>query len=79
MKLPGWFAVETPIGDYNPDWAIVKTDADGTERLYMIRESRPPRNLDALRPIEQLKIQLAERHFDAIEVAHDVISDPDQI
>jgi len=79
IKLPGWFVVDTPIGDYNPDWAIVKTDGDGAERLYLIRESKPTRNLDALRPIEKLKIQLAEKHFDAIQVDYDVISEPDQL
>ena len=79
IKLPGWFVVDTPIGDYNPDWAIVKTDADGTERLYMIRESKPNRNLNELRPIEKLKIELAQRHFEAIKVNYDVMDDPDQI
>jgi type III restriction enzyme len=79
VKLPGWFVVETPIGNYNPDWAIIKTESDGSERLYLIRESKPTRNLDELRPIEKLKIQLAEKHFEAIEVDYDVVDEPDQI
>jgi type III restriction enzyme len=79
MKLPGWFVVDTPIGTYNPDWAMVKTESDGSERLYLIRESKPTRNLDELRPIEKLKIQLAEKHFEAIEVDYGVVSEPDQV
>src|SRR5437868_217914 len=37
VKLPGWFKIETPVGTYNPDWAIVKHD-DGM--LYLVRETK---------------------------------------
>lgn len=79
IKLPGWFEVETPIGGYNPDWAIVKAEADGTERLYLIRESKPTTDLEELRPLEKLKIELARKHFDAIGVDYSVIDGPDQL
>ena len=36
VKLPDWFKVETPVGTYNPDWAIVK-HAD--ETIYLVRET----------------------------------------
>src|SRR5690606_5337087 len=39
MKLPARFKVPTPVGHYNPDWAIVKQE-DGRERLYLIRETK---------------------------------------
>ena len=37
VKLPSWFKIETPIGTYNPDWAIVK---QGDEKLYLVRETK---------------------------------------
>jgi type III restriction enzyme len=40
VKLPSWFKVETPIGTYNPDWAIVKQPG-AEEKLYLIRN--PPK------------------------------------
>ena len=51
VKLPAFFKVPTPIGSYNPDWAIVVDypDDDG-ERLYLVRETKDTTNLDELRP-----------------------------
>jgi len=40
LKLPGGFEIDTPVGKYNPDWAIVKHD---DETLYLVRETRAPR------------------------------------
>ena len=40
MKLPAWFTVDTPIGPYNPDWAIVSKFEDATERVYLVRETK---------------------------------------
>jgi type III restriction enzyme len=37
IKLPDWFKVQTPIGTYNPDWAIVKQE---DEKLYLVRETK---------------------------------------
>jgi type III restriction enzyme len=79
MKLPGWFEVDTPVGAYNPDWAVVKTAEDGTETLYLVRESKASRELESLRPEERLKIRFGEKHFDAVGVGFDVIDDPAQI
>ncbi len=71
-KLPGWFTVDTPLGDYNPDWAIVKDDGDG-KKLYLIRETKfggehqTAREILAnLRPSESKKIKCAEKHFKTI-------------
>ena len=38
-KLPGWFKVPTPLGTYNPDWAVL-VETDGAERLYFVVETK---------------------------------------
>jgi type III restriction enzyme len=38
-KLPGWFKVPTPLGTYNPDWAVL-VEVDGDERLYFVVETK---------------------------------------
>ena len=38
-KLPGWFKVPTPLGTYNPDWAVL-VEIDGAERLYFVVETK---------------------------------------
>lgn len=40
-KLPGWFTVPTPVGGYNPDWAVL-VEEDGGERLYFVVETKIP-------------------------------------
>ncbi|MEI6491103.1 MAG: DEAD/DEAH box helicase family protein [Verrucomicrobiota bacterium] len=60
VKLPDWFRVKTPLGDYNPDWAIVKeTDC----KVYLVRETKGSTDLQELRPEERGKIKCGERHF----------------
>lgn len=39
VKLPGWFKVPTPLGTYNPDWAVL-VNKDGTQRLYFVVETK---------------------------------------
>ena len=65
-KLPSTFKVDTPLGDYNPDWAIVLRSDDGTQKLYLVRETKFVTDLHNLRPSEKGKIQCAEKHFKAI-------------
>lgn len=67
MKLPSKFKIPTPVGDYNPDWAIVKVE-EGEERLYLIRETKSTADWAALRPTEQAKIDSAKKHFEAIGI-----------
>lgn len=38
-KLPGWFTVPTPLGSYNPDWAVL-VEKDGAERLYFVVQTK---------------------------------------
>ena len=65
IKLPSWFTVATPIGAYNPDWAIVMENPDdgGGDLLYLVRETKGTLDLDALRPDEKHKILCGRKHF----------------
>ena len=81
MKLPAWFKIETPVGTYNPDWAIVKQSKEGGERLYLVRETKSTLNADKLRPEESDKIKCAERHYKALgdEVNFKVVNNADMV
>jgi type III restriction enzyme len=61
-KLPGWFKVPTPLGAYNPDWAVL-VDKDGTERLYFVVETKSSLFTDDLRDKESAKVRCGEAHF----------------
>lgn len=65
VKLPSWFKIETPVGNYNPDWAAV-INKDGVEKLYFVLETKGTDIEEFLRPEEQAKIQFARKHFEAI-------------
>lgn len=67
MKLPAKFKIDTPVGPYNPDWAIIKQE-DGEDRIYMIRETKSTLDDSKLRPAELAKIKSAKRHFEAIGI-----------
>ncbi|WP_375399953.1 DEAD/DEAH box helicase family protein [uncultured Amnibacterium sp.] len=67
MKLPAKFKIDTPVGPYNPDWAIIKQE-DGEDRIYMIRETKSTLDGSKLRPTELSKIKSAKRHFEAIGI-----------
>jgi type III restriction enzyme len=64
-KLPVWFKIDTPLGSYNPDWAVL-VEMDGQERLYFVVESKGSLFTDALRPTEQAKIDCGREHFKAL-------------
>jgi type III restriction enzyme len=73
IKMPSWFKVETPVGSYNPDWAVVtaKLDLQGNEakeRVYFVIETKG--NLSNLRSLEQQKITSAKKHFEVIKVQY---------
>lgn len=65
MKLPDKFKIDTPVGNYNPDWAIIK-QVDGKDHIYMIRETKSSLDESKRRPTENAKIKAAEKHFEAI-------------
>lgn len=76
MKLPAKFKIPTPVGDYNPDWAIIK-QVGGEHRLYMIRETKSTLDELKLRPSEAAKIASARQHFKAIGIDNYEVSAPE--
>jgi len=76
VKLPAWFKVLTPIGQYNPDWAIVKHDG---ATVYLVRETKATKDFWKLRTSEALKARCGKRHFDALNVPFDVAVSADQV
>lgn len=66
-KLPGWFSVPTPLGGYNPDWALL-VETDEGERLYFVVETKSSALLDDLRDKERAKVKCGEAHFGALHV-----------
>jgi len=66
-KLPGWFKVPTPLGTYNPDWAVL-VEIDGQEKLYFVVETKGSNWWDDLRHIEGAKIKCGAKHFQALSV-----------
>ncbi|QYY58801.2 DEAD/DEAH box helicase family protein [Dehalococcoides mccartyi] len=69
-KLPSWFKVPTPLGSYNPDWAVL-VDKDGEERLYFVVETKGSMFTEDLRDKESAKIECGKVHFKAIAVGED--------
>ena len=67
-KLPGWFTVPTPLGSYNPDWAVL-IDSEEGERLYLVVETKGSLFAGDLRGPEGARIQCGKAHFDALGVA----------
>ncbi len=85
IKLPRLFLVPTPIGNYNPDWAIVaaRTDEFGDEEtplLNLIRETKSSLKADDLRIAEERKIQCGKAHFEkALQVPFKKITQASEI
>lgn len=71
VKLPAFFKVETPIGTYNPDWAIVKHN---DETIYLVRETKSTKSFEKLRNSEADKIKCGRKHFEAIGANFDVVT-----
>ena len=72
MKLPDKFKIDTPVGNYNPDWAIIK-QVDGKDHIYMIRETKSTLDESKRRPMENAKIKAAKKHFDAVGITADSV------
>lgn len=69
IKLPRWFQIETPVGPYNPDWALAYRN---DKVLYFVAETKKTGNTDhvqlgMLRPLEDLHIECGKRHFKNFE------------
>lgn len=66
IKLPAWFVIKTPIGGYNPDWALIKQEEGEQKKIYFVAETKDPKavkNRDLLRESERMKIHCGEQHF----------------
>ena len=66
FKIPKRFKIETPIGTYNPDWAVY-LEQNGDKKLYFVLETKGTTSLYDLRTPEQLKVKCGKAHFDALE------------
>lgn len=66
FKIPDRFKIDTPIGTYNPDWAVY-LDRDGEQKLYFILETKGTTDLFDLRTPERLKIHCGMEQFKALE------------
>lgn len=64
-KLPGNFKIDTPIGKYNPDWAIL-IEKDGEEKLYFVVETKGTDQIALLKDAEKAKVRCAKKHFKAL-------------
>ncbi len=76
FKLPNWFKIPTPIGSYNPDWALVFEDDN---KIYFVAETKdtgtPRVDVSKLHPDEQLKIKCGKAHFKEFDgLKYDVVS-----
>lgn len=75
VKLPDGFYISTPVGHYNPDWAIAFYEGT-VKHIYFVAETKGSMNSMQLRLVEDSKIHCAREHFKAIsngEVVYDVI------
>ncbi len=68
VKLPRGFYIPTPVGNYNPDWAIAFRDGD-VKRIYFVAETKGTSESLELREIESAKIRCARKHFEALDPA----------
>ncbi|AQW20955.1 restriction endonuclease subunit R [Lentilactobacillus curieae] len=66
IKLPDWFKIRTPLGPYNPDWALLYEE-DNEQHLYFIVETKGNVSDEQLRPHEREKIISGEKHFKAVD------------
>lgn len=81
VKLPKGFYISTPVGKYNPDWAIA-FNQEHVKHIYFVAETKGNMSTLELRDIEKAKIECAKKHFAAIsnqEVIYDVVSNYDEL
>lgn len=80
-KLPRGFYINTPVGKYNPDWAIVFREGE-VKHIYFVAETKGAESITQLRGVELAKIECASRHFASIsdkKVKFDVVTDYDKL
>jgi len=75
VKLPNGFFISTPVGKYNPDWAIAFYEGK-VKHIYFVAETKGSMSTLQLRMVEEAKIHCAREHFKAIStdsVVYDVV------
>jgi type III restriction enzyme len=71
VKLPWWYKIDTPVGKYNPDWAIALKDGDV---VYVVRETKGTEDLDKLPyEMEKTKVLSGAAHFLELGVSYRVL------
>ena len=81
-KLPRGFYINTPMGHYNPDWAVVFKEDSGVRHIYFIAETKGSIIEADLRDVEKAKIACATKHFQSIgasDVQYDVVNSWDTL
>ncbi|MGH9382055.1 MAG: hypothetical protein ACRD2Z_15785 [Thermoanaerobaculia bacterium] len=76
VKLPSWFEIDTPVGKYIPDWAVLKHDG---QALYLVRETKGTRDFLKLRTTEADKVRCGQKHFETINVPFAVVVTADEV
>jgi type III restriction enzyme len=81
VKLPSWFKVPTPVGQYNPDWALVMESPENAEALlYLVRETKSTTVEAELRGTENQKNHCGEQHFvGALGVDYKVVTNAEEL
>jgi len=78
FKFPPIFKINIPkiIGNYNPDWGVIRTDDEGKFKLQLVRETKGNINPNLLQfPNERRKIECAEKHFEAASIDYRQITE----
>ena len=81
VKLPNGFYISTPVGKYNPDWAIAFYEGS-VKHIYFVAETKGSMSSLQFREIEKAKIHCAKEHFKAISngnVVYDVVNGYDEL
>ncbi|MCP5495990.1 MAG: DEAD/DEAH box helicase family protein [Leptospiraceae bacterium] len=80
-KLPNGFKIPTPVGSYNPDWAIV-FNTNKFKYLYFIAETKGSMDSLQLKEVEKKKIGYAKKHFEALghqDIKYDMVNNYDEL
>jgi len=70
IKLPDWYEIATPAGNYTPDWAIIvggTEDGNPRDKIYFVVETKGTTDLNQLRPVERMKIKSASKRFEIVD------------
>ncbi|ACD30818.1 restriction endonuclease [Francisella tularensis] len=74
IKLPNWFKIPTPLGNYNPDWTLFIKDNENSEKLYFIAETKIDKTTHSINSSEHAKIKCGREHFKTVsKIAKDTV------